>query len=251
MLYGLYMSTAGAKAQSQRQDVIANNVANADTTGFKRQFAIIQARNDHLSEFGFPPPRVPSDPRQMDGGVRMLQTAGDQTTQGVAKPSSRQLDLMVHGEGYFQVQRNNETFLTRSGSFTVNSLGQLSRADGEGIVLSANSAPILIDPNIPVAVDADGTVFQNGNQVGQVGLVMPESQEQLRRQGDGLYSNFGVTRAANGLIRQNMLEGSNVNAVTEMTELIETARAFDINIQMVQLQSDGLANLLQTVPRVT
>jgi flagellar basal-body rod protein FlgF len=243
------MSTAGAKAQSQRQDVIANNVANADTTAFKRQFAIIQARKDHLSEFGFPPPRIPSDPRRMQGGVHMLYTAADQQEQGVAKVTGRQLDLMIDGEGYFQISRDNQTFLTRSGAFTVNEIGQLARADGSGLVLGTGG-PIRLDPNLPVAVNADGTIFQNGAEIGRVSIVTPQNEESMRREGDGVYSNFGTVQAATGKVRQNMLEGSNVNPINEMTELIESARAFDVNIQMVQLQSDGLANLLQTVPRL-
>lgn len=250
MIYGLYLSTAGAKAQSLRQDVVANNLANADATGFKRQFAIIQARKDHDSEFGAPPPALAADPRNIGGGVRQVQTPGDLATQGTAKFTGRQLDLMIDGEGYFQVRRGNESFLTRAGAFTVDERGRLVRADGAGEIVGVGGTAILVDPNLPVAVDADGTVFQSGIEQGRVALRTPARPEQMTREGDGLYSNFGNLRAAQGKVRQNMLEGSNVNAITEMVELIEAARAFDINIQMVQLQSDGLANLLQTVPRL-
>lgn len=250
MIYGMYLSTAGAKAQGLRQDVIANNLANADATGFKRQFAILQARNDHGSEFGAPPPLLADDPRNIQGGVHLVQTPGDVNTQGTAKATGRQFDFLVNGEGFFQVNRGGQTFLTRSGAFAVDARGVLVSADGQGQVVGVTGGPIRIDPAEPIGVDEAGRIFQNNNQLGQIALRTPTDPNAMVRRGDGLYQYDGPLRPSTGTIRQHMLEGSNVNAISEMVEMIETSRAFDINIQMVQLQNDGLANLLQTVARV-
>ncbi|MFO0948680.1 MAG: flagellar hook basal-body protein [Planctomycetota bacterium] len=250
MIYGMYLSTAGAKAQSLRQDVIANNLANTDTTGFKRQFAILQARNDHGSEFGAPPPFLANDPRNIQGGVHLVDTPGDLQTQGNVKATGRQYDFLVNGDGYFQINRGGRTFLTRSGAFAVDSRGVLVSADGQGQVMSTNGGPIRIDPAEPIGVDDVGRIFQNNNQVGQIALRSPTNPNDMARQGDGLYAYDGPLRPSTGTIRQNMLEGSNVAPITEMVDMIETARAFDMNIQMIQLQNDGLANLLQTVARL-
>lgn len=249
MIYGLYLSSAGAKAQSYRQDVIANNVANVDTTGFRRQYAIIQERKDHASEYGAPPTRVPSDPRNLRGGAMFADTPTDVKTPGSYKATSRNLDLAINGAAFFQVMRDGKVYLTRNGRFHLDGEGVL-RADDDGIVMTRAGDPLKVDGNLPIAVGPAGDVVQNDIVQGEITIVEPLQPERMRRAGRAEFTYDGAVKPSEARIEQNLLEGSNVEPVSEMVDLIESSRGFEMNIQFIQLQSDGLANLIQTVPRL-
>lgn len=250
MIYGLYLSGGGAKAQSWRQDIIANNIANADTTGFRRQIAVLRQRPAHEIEAGTGPPLVPGELRNLGGGVHMFEAPTDLDTPGVLKPSSRLYDLAIHGEGFFQVRRGTETYLTRSGAFAIDNGGFLTTNDGSAQVLGADSNPVRVDPNTPISIDAVGHIFQAGNLVGQLAVREPREPERLARAGSSQFRYDGPTEPASGVVKQSMLEGSNVNAISEMVDMIAASRVFETNVRLIQLQSDTLADLLQTVPRL-
>lgn len=250
MLYGLYLSTAGAKAQSYRQDVIANNIANVDTTGFRRQIAILQERPDHATEFGAPPPVNPADLRRLGGGVNMYTDPTDFETPGVYQATERNLDVALEGEGFFRIQREGREFLTRNGSFTTDADGNLRSSDGNGFVLGTDGRPIRLLTSDPIDVAPSGEVYQNDVQLGRLAIRRPANYGELAREGDSLYSTEGVTFPADAKVRQRMLEKSNVEPITSMVDLIETARAFDLNIEMIRLQNQTAATLIQSVPRL-
>lgn len=251
VIYGLYLSTAGAESQSYRQDVIANNIANVDSTGFKRQFAILQARADHETEFGGPPPQHPDDPRRLGGGMYLFHIENDLKTTGAMQVTSRDADLAVQGDGYFQIRRDGQRFLTRAGDFRLNSLAQLCTEDDNALVMSESGEPIRLNGSQPYTVMRDGRVLQDEALVARITLVQPLEPERMRRAGEAMFSYDGALGPATGKIEQSMLEGSNVEPISEFVDLIETSRAFEINVQMIQLQSDGLRDLIQTVPRLT
>lgn len=249
MIYGMYLSTAGAQAQSLRQDVIANNIANVDQTGFRRQFVAARQRLDHLSELGDGPPQAADDPRRIGGGVYLARTYNDLATTGAIKPSSSASHLAIGGEGFFRVRVGRETLLTRNGAFSFDSDGTLRAIDGQARLLSKKGGPIQIDPNQPFDVMGDGTVVQEGRSVGQIAVVQPRNPDSMQRRGDSLWSYDGRDANATGQIQQFYLEGSNVEPVREMVDLIESARAFETNIHMIQLQNDTLSQLIERVAR--
>jgi flagellar basal body rod protein FlgG len=249
MLYGLYLSTAGAKAQSHRQDVVANNIANVDATGFRRQFAAARQRLDRMGELGQAGPVAANDPRQIGGGVHLFRTYNDLDTQGVIKPSSSRAHMAIQGEGFFRIQKGNNTFLSRDGAFSFGPDGSLRTSDGEGILLSREGSPFRLDANYPFEISPDNQIVQNGRPIGTIALVNPSNPDSIERQGENLFRYDGRDQAAAGTIKQGFLEGSNVDPVHEMVDLIETARAFEINVQMIQLQSDGLSRLIDQLPR--
>ncbi|MBY0586075.1 flagellar hook-basal body protein [bacterium] len=249
MLYGLYLSTAGAKAQSNRQDVVANNIANVDATGFRRQFVTARQRLDRKGEIGQAGPIAENDPRRIGGGVHLFRTYNDLDTQGVIKPSSSRAHMAIEGEGFFRIQKGNTNYLSRDGAFSFGPDGSLRTADGEGVLLSTDGAPFRVDANYPFEVSPDNQIIQNGRPVGTIALVQPTNLASVERQGDNLLGYDGRDQPAPGNVKQGFLEGSNVDPVHEMVDMIETARAFEINIQMIQLQSDGLSRLIDQLPR--
>ena len=248
MIYGMYLSTAGAKAQSVRQDVIANNVANVDTTGFRRQFSIARARLDHQSEQGLAGPFASDDPRNMGGGVNLAKTCNDLATNGPLKPSNSQFHMAISGQGFFRVEQDRQNYLTRNGAFTMSSNGTLLTDDGRGKILSTDGGEIRLDPTIPFDVTGENQIMQEGRKVATIAIVNPKRIESLEPHGSSLYTYDGFDSPSKAKINQRFLEGSNVEPVNEMTDLIETARAFELNIQMVQLQNDTLSQLLSQVP---
>ena len=249
MIYGLYLSTAGAKAESWRHDIIANNVANSNTTGFRQQFALVRQRLAHEIEHGGAAPTLPGDPQHIGGGLHMFESPNDLQTQGTMKYTGRNLDLAVQGEGFFEVRGDQGEFLTRNGSFAVDAQGNVTTADGSAQLL-ASGGPLKVDPNVPLEISNDGQVFQNGVGLGRIGISVPQDEYTLQPRGNSLFSYVGALRPAGGSIAQNYLEGSNVEPIEQMVDLIDASRAFQININMIQLQDQGLSTLLQTVPRV-
>ena len=252
MLYGLYLSTAGAKAQSWRQDIIANNIANVSTTGFRQQFFAARQRLSPEGEFGKAPPSNPADPRRLGGGPHEYEAPTDFATEGTFEVTPRDPhNLAIHGDGFFRVQRGDEVFLTRNGNFAQDEAGFLTTADGRGQVLSTDGQPMQLDANAPFAVWQDGRIYQNNILVGQLALETPNDQAAVTREGANLFRYDGETTPANGRVEQFMLEGSNVNPIYEMTGLIEASRAFEMNIDMINLQNEGLGTFLQSVPRIS
>lgn len=251
MIYGMYLSTAGAKAASYRQDVIANNIANADTNGFRRMFATARERLDRLGEQGAGAPIRPDDPRQIGGGVHLYRTYTDYDTQGVIKPSSAPSHFAIAGNGFFRIQVGRDNFLSRNGAFTFGPDGSLMTSDLRGQVLSTAGSAIKLDPTRPFDVTAENTIVQDGRTVAEIALVEPRNPESLEHAGDSRLTYDGQDRPADGSLKQFFLEGSNVEPVHEMVDLIETARGFEINVQMLQLQNDTLKTLIQQVPRVS
>src|SRR5215471_7774884 len=122
MPYGLYLSAEGAYVQSQRLDVLSNNMANVATPGFKRDVMLFQARVTHAQQDGLPPD--PSNLEDLGGGVRLQSTATDYS-QGPLHPSNIDTDMAVGGNGFFLVRHGNRDVLTRAGNFQTTSSGQL------------------------------------------------------------------------------------------------------------------------------
>lgn len=249
MIYGMYLSTAGAKAQSQRQDVIANNIANVDTSGFRRALAIARERLDNLTAHGVPLPDDPANPRQMGGGLHLYRTCNDLSTLGTIKPSGTMSHMAISGKGFFRVRVGQETFLTRNGAFAFAKDGSLTTSNGQATLLSDKGSPIRVDPNRPFEVNQENMVVQDGRSLGTIAVVYPRDAHSVERVGDSMFRYDGQDRPMPSTVQQGFLEGSNVDPVREMVELIESARGFEMNIRMVQLQNDTLGRLVDQVPR--
>lgn len=254
MIYGLYLSGQGAEAASLRQAVLANNMANAGTTAFKPDVPVFQA---HLPfDVARQQPTEPPDTiNEQTGGVSLVGTVTD-FSQGPLEATHGKFDLAVVGPGFFQVTDGKETFLTRNGRFTLDAAQRLVTADQGHAVLGVDGQPIVIPPEaVDVTIAADGAVvtrdFAGATAAqGQVALFEPENELELMKAGDSYYEALGKLRpAGNAQVRQGMLEGSGVQPVSGMVELIQSARSFEMNMSLVRFQDEMLAQLLQSMPR--
>jgi flagellar basal-body rod protein FlgF len=249
MIHGLYFSAQGAQLQSLRQDVLANNLANASTTGFKRELLRAQAFLPHDVDRG--QAVRPEHLEPFPGGILPAETVTD-FSQGSLQATRNPWDLAVTGTGFLKVTDGDQEFLTRDGRLAISQDGRLLTRDHDLEVLGVTGRPIGgLDPGIIPDVGPDGRVTQAGIEVGRIGLFAPPNSKSLEKLGNNLYrSTEPVAPAPPGSsLKQGMLEASGTRPMTEMLEMIESSRGFEANLNMIKYQDEALGRLLQTMPR--
>jgi flagellar basal-body rod protein FlgF len=253
MIYGLYLSAQGAESQALRQAVLANNLANAQTAAFKADYPVFQAHPpfDIRHEA---PADVPETINDQTGGVSLAATVTN-FSQGPMTITNRPLDVALVGPGFLQVESPGGPVLTRNGQLTLDAEGRLVTQDGLA-VHDASGQPISIpDEFSEISISGDGVISAAdaaGVRVsfGQLGLFEPNDVRMMVKEGDSFYRPLnGVKQAVNGQVRQGIVEQSNADPVHGMVDLIETSRAFEMNLNLVKFQDEMLGQLIQSVPR--
>ncbi len=259
MIKSLWTAKTGLTAQQQQLDVITNNLANVNTSGFKGSRAVFE---DLLYQNMRQPgamnnaqDALPSG-LQVGTGVRAVATERLHT-QGSLNNTENSRDLAISGKGYFQVlMPDGSLAYTRDGSFQVNQDGQMVTANGfplePAIFLPANAM------SVTIGQDGIVTITQPGNsqnvQVGQVTLAMFMNDAGLEARGGNLYVETQASGApaeslpgmnGAGTLFQGFVEASNVNVVEEMVNMIQTQRAYEINSRAISTSDEMLARLSQ------
>jgi len=247
MPYGIYLSAAGADVQSQRMEVLANNLANVNTAGFKRDFAVFQARHAEAIQQGhdYPGSRSIND---VGGGVFTRDTLTDYSA-GTVQPTGIPTDLTIDGDGYFVVAKEGQEYLTRAGNFTFTALGELVTQRGDPVM--GDGGPVTINPALPWEITGNGSVRQAGTEVA-LAIRRPAFIGDLVKMGENLFSPLSPpvdVPAGQRRVRQGYLELSNVKPTREMMELIETSRAFEANTRLIQNQDHVMGALINRVLR--
>lgn len=248
MSYGMYISAAGADVQSARLQVLSNNLANADTPGFKREIAILQARHAEAIERG----DVAAGQRGIDdvgGGVHLSETVTDFSA-GAVRQTGNKTDLAINGDGFFLVDKAGEPLLTRAGNFHFSTAGQLQSEQGYP-VMSQEGGPVAIDPILPWNFTEDGGIEQGGDKL-LLALVQPASLGDLVKAGENMFSPLADVEPlpdAERSVKSGYLEQSGVKPALEMMELIETSRAYEANIRMIQSQDQMVGSLVNRILR--
>lgn len=248
MSYGMYLSAEGAKTQAQRLEFIANNLANVDTPGFKRDVPTFQARFAEAIQRGqdFPGSKSRND---VGGGVKLMEVDTD-FSHATLRSTGVDTDMAVNGDGFFQVRsRSGETLLTRAGNFLVDVSGRLVTQTGEFAVLDDGGSEIKIAPDLPWSVSPSGIVEQAGQRTA-IGLQRPQSLGDLVKIGNNMFRSLGPVELVPDNerdIRQGYLEMSGVSSTREMMAMIETSRAFEANTKMIQHQDGMVSQLLSRV----
>ncbi|MGC3874865.1 flagellar basal-body rod protein FlgG [Halomonas sp. GXIMD04776] len=259
MIRSLWTAKTGLEAQQTQMDVIANNLANVSTNGFKRSRAVFE---DLLYQNMRQPgaqstvqDNLPSG-MQIGSGVRPVATERLHT-QGGLENTQNSRDLAISGKGFFQVMRpDGTTAYTRDGSFQVNQNGQMVTASGypvePAVFIPENALSVSISQDGIVSVTQPGT--SESNQVGQLLLSTFTNPTGLESIGENLYLETNASGPRNdsvpglngaGTLYQGYVETSNVNVVEEMVSMIQTQRAYEINSKAVQTSDEMLARLSQ------
>ncbi|MBB5722317.1 flagellar basal-body rod protein FlgF [Loktanella ponticola] len=218
--------------------VVANNIANASTTGFRAEGVIF---SEYVNALG------------NDHDSLSMATARVRDTmeaQGALKQTNATFDLAIEGDGFFLIQTPNGERLTRAGHFTPNQNGDLVTADGFP-VLDAGGAPVFVPTGAgPVVIGADGVVSAGGQLVGQVGLVVPNNPQGLTREGGTRFvAPDGFDVAPDARVVQGFLEGSNVNPTLEIARMIEVQRAYELGQSFLDKEDERIRAVMQAMGR--
>jgi len=250
MPYGLYTSAEGAHVQSKRLEVIANNLANVDTVGFKRELAVFQARYAEAIEQGLIPPGN-GQIEDIGGGVEFLATE-TVFAPGPLKHTQQKTDLAIEGDGFFVVQKGSEQYLTRAGNFRITADGELRTQQGYP-VLSDTGEPLVVNPQDATwEVTPSGSLRQSGS-VQNLAVVRPHSHADLLKVGENLFRPLAEPEpipVEERRVAAGYVEGSGVKATTEMTAMVEASRVLEANVNLMKAQDQMLSGLVNRVLKV-
>jgi flagellar basal-body rod protein FlgF len=254
MLYGLYLSATGVLTSSYRQDVIANNIANAETVGFKRDLALFQERRTELQDRGMAPSRSNKLMEALGGGCFAAPTLVDDT-QGEMESTGNNLDVAIVGQGYYKVAHGDQTLLTRNGRFIINHAGRLALASNENFeVLDVKGKPITVEQGTPPLISGDGTVSQKSQAVAQIGVVDVPDKTKLTKSGGTMvaYPDAKNLRPlATPTVRSEFVERANVDPATELGSLMDAQRQLEANANMIRYQDQMLSKLCNEVGKIS
>jgi flagellar basal body rod protein FlgG len=244
----MYISAEGAAAQAQRLEVIANNMANVDTPGFKQDVPMFQARFAEAIQKGQAQPGDRSI-NDIGGGVKINGVATDYSM-GDMKRTGNDLDIAIGGKGFFHVKGDDgQQYLTRAGDFGLDTRGRLVTQNGQRPVLDQQGGEIVLNADLPYAVSQDGFINQAGTLYA-LGMSEPESLDEMTKVGNNMWQPMGSIKPLElkeRSVRQGYLELSGANPVRQMMAMIETTRAFEANSRMIQNQDSMLGTLIGRV----
>jgi flagellar basal body rod protein FlgG len=255
MIYGLYLSATGVLANAHRQDVIANNLANAETVGFRRDLALFQQRRTRSQADAEHSDWTSGLLEGLGGGLSLSPTQVDRT-QGELEPTGNRLDAAIVGRGYFMVDDHGAQRLTRNGQFLIDQQGYLILADGSGQrVLGVDRKPIRLDGAAAgsTTIAEDGLISQSGQAVAQLGVFDVADDLPLTKQGMLMLNapNAEQLRLTDSPVRGEFVERANVDPAIELTHLMDAQRQLEANANMIRYQDQMLAKLVNEVGKIS
>ena len=216
--------------------VVANNIANAATTGYRQEGLI-------FSEFV----------KQTEGGPSLSMARGNvrmtSMLQGPLAPTGGMLDLAIEGEGFFLIETPSGERLTRAGNFTLSAQGDLVTPDGFR-VLDAGGAPVFIPDATNIGLSPDGTLSDNGRPLAQIGLVRPvDGFAMVREDGVMFRADGEIEPVEEGHIHQGFLEGANVDPIGQVARMIEVQRAYEMGQSFLDSEHERVTSALESFIR--
>lgn len=236
-----YIALSSQGALRREMDTIAHNLANMNTTGFKGQRMMFV---DHMQ-------RSRSADFIADQRLSFVRDVASftDTTEGPIEQTGNTLDVAIHGDGYFAVQTPDGEQYTRSGSFRLDNGGQLVTQDGRP-VLSNAGVPITFAPeDTTITISGDGTVSTENGTLGKLRVVTFDSNQDFQNTGSGLYSTTQQPiDNLNPEVVQGSLEKSNIQAILEMTRMIEVNREYAQAQKLVDSEDERIRKMVRELP---
>lgn len=232
-----YITLTRQMGLMREMQVVANNIANAATNGFRQEGVT-------FSEYV----------RSVDDGASVSMGQGNVGTtafdQGTLSETGGTFDFAIEGDGFFLIETAKGERLTRAGAFSPNGEGDLVTMDGNR-VLDVGGAPLFVPPDAQtISVSPDGTISADGLLVGQMGLVMPtEPKDMVRESGVMFRADTGFEPAENGRIMQGFVENSNVETITQLARMIEVQRAYELGQSFLETEDERIRRAMDTMVR--
>ncbi|MFN8791428.1 MAG: flagellar basal-body rod protein FlgF [Bdellovibrionales bacterium] len=267
---GVYTALSGAIAQSTKLDTIANNIANVNTPGFKRDQQVF---SEYLTANEKEPTTIPI-PKDvaaiesfynMQGGDKSyVHEKGTYTdfSQGSLKRTGGALDLAIEGPGFFELSSPNGVRYTRAGNFTVDGNGRLVTKEGYPVLRVAEEGTpeservFQFTAEGSISISENGQVSQGENLLGQISLVNVANPDAMMKIGNNLYGprptvDLQINQIPSPALKQGFLETSNVNVVSEMTDMITTHRIFESTQKAISAYDSMVDKAVNVVGKTT
>ncbi|WP_320009281.1 flagellar basal-body rod protein FlgF [Maridesulfovibrio sp.] len=252
MRSSIFSALYGAMSNEHRIDISANNLANVNTTGFKRdncafQDTFIRFAHDSVADAKtylrdkdiLPEAKIMARPRLSEEVIDM--------SQGSFQKTGNPLDLAIRGDGFFKVQKDGQEYLTRNGVFTLSADGTLVTEQGYPVM--ASGGEVNLPPRSRVTVDGEGVIYADGQEVARLDFVQPADFRSLKKDGENLFVNEAGEVPAAGEVAQGYIEKSNVEVVNEMVAMIECQRSFEMYQKMITTTDTLDQKVIQQVGR--
>lgn len=232
-----YVTLSRQSGLMNEMRLVANNIANANTTGYRQQGLV-------FSEF------VRDIPNNPSLSMSRAEARNTSLQQGVLTETGGQFDFAIEGDGFFLIETPEGNRLTRAGSFTPNAQGDLVTMDGAR-VLDSNGSPVFIPPDAAsIDVGSDGTLSVDGQLLGQIGVYRVAEPGDLVREGNTRFRPQGdVDPVDEPVVLHRFLEGSNVNAIAQVTRLIEIQRAYELGQSFLETEDERVRGALKALMR--
>jgi len=233
-----YVALTRQSGLMREMQIVANNIANLSTTGFRKEGVVFA---EHVASVGGEEPSLSM--ASAEGRVVNL-------SQGVLEKTGGALDFAIEGDGFFQIATPQGNELTRAGAFVLSPEGQLVTAEGFP-VLDGGASPITLPVDAgPISLSRDGTLSAGGAPLAQLGIYRPLEPEKLVHSGGTRFRTEGEIEPMEvPYVFQGFLESSNVNAIQEISRMIEVQRAYEMGQGFLQAEDTRIRSVIQTLGR--
>lgn len=230
-----YIALTRQNGLLREMQVVANNIANAATTGYRQEGVVF---SEYVSA-------VDGAPSLSMGQANVRRTSFEQ---GTLEQTGGTFDLAIEGDGFFLIETAQGQRLTRAGGFSPNAEGDLVTFDGNR-VLDAGGAPVFVPPDARnIAISPDGTISADGALVGQVGVVQPVAADDLVREGGVMFrADGGFEPAENARVLQGFVEASNVDPITQLARMIEIQRAYEMGQSFLDSEDERVRRAMDAM----
>lgn len=254
MIRGMYTAASGMLSAMRRMELATNNIANAQTVGFKQDRTALSTFDEMMILQDGRPHAIPQDAQlgQLGMGTVAEEPMID-FTQGSVQVTDRKLDFALEGPGFFALQTPDGVRYTRDGGFTLDAAGRLMNTEGH-LVLGADGNPIQLPPG-DLKVEQDGVIKVDEQPVGQLQIVEFTLDQPLKKVGNNQFvaRNEGdePRPSPSTAVHQGAVEGSNLDMAGAQTTMLELQRAYQASQKMIQYQDEMVGRAVNDIARPT